>query len=873
MVTDLYLDDAPQVVLRFNRNFVFAAVFFVFGAAALLDMNIQGPSFQAALDTATLLVDALVSLLFWDVSANSGDALAQFISATFATMAVAHLLRAIPMFDLLDGRRDLDLSQLQWRVGGLIPVVYGQIAGLGAALLLWRRTPKHVWLFVLGLVAAIVAFAEIFQYLPVRTYSGFLGISVPALVPAPLLWGAIAIGYWRMRSSTEVSRAISFSAAIFAAASLLMLYSHLEQDSISLAAQLGKLTGSAFLLICLMQIGASDTVRRQVAETKLKALNRDLEDRVSDRTAQLTQANEDLLAAAASRERADTKLRAQYERLKLLDQITRAIAARQDTKSVFQVIANSLESRLPADFVAICQYDYQRHTLTVSNVGAGGMELASALGMSPQSQIEIDENGLSRAVRGQLVYEPDVSAVPFPFPQRLARQNLHALVVIPLIVEARPFGVMIAARYTENAFDSTDCEFLKQLGEHTAIAAHQARLYSNLQDAYEDLRNTQKAVMQQERLRALGQMASGIAHDINNAISPVSLYTETLLESDAATAAPIRSYLTTVKRVIDDVAATVGRLREFYREREPQMPTVPVDLNQIAQQVAELTRARWNDLPQRRGIAISLRCDLDPSLPLVDAVEHEIREALTNLVFNAVDALPEGGAIALRTGICRGTEDRARRVALDVADNGVGMDEATRLRCMEPFFTTKGERGTGLGLAMVYGIANRQKADLEIESAPGAGTTVRLMFTPSAGTRIAAAASRSHKPQRPLKLLVIDDDPAVLESTAVALERDGHEVTKVSGGREGIEAFKAASESGKPYSAVFTDLGMPHMDGTQVAQVIKQLSSKTPVVLLTGWGRRMRADDDVSSNIDYSLGKPPSLKEIREVLVQISSET
>ena len=169
-------------------------------------------------------------------------------------------------------------------------------------------------------------------------------------------------------------------------------------------------------------------------------------------------------------------------------------------------------------------------------------------------------------MRGQLVYEPDVSAVDFPFPRRLAGGGLHSVVAAPLLFESQVFGILIASRRQVNGFSSGDCEFLRQLSEHVALAAHQAQVYTALEQAYEDLRQTQQTVMRQERLRALGQMASGIAHDINNAVSPVALYTESLLETEPNLSPRTREYLETTQRAIDDVAHTVARMREFYRQ-------------------------------------------------------------------------------------------------------------------------------------------------------------------------------------------------------------------------------------------------------------------------------------------------------------------
>ena len=163
----------------------------------------------------------------------------------------------------------------------------------------------------------------------------------------------------------------------------------------------------------------------------------------------------------------------------------------------------------------------------------------------------------------------------------------------PLLVESQVFGVLVAARRGPRDFSSSDCEFLRQLSEHVALAANQADLYGVLQKAYDDLHASQLVVMRQERLRALGQMASGIAHDINNAISPIGLYAESLLETEPGLSAQGRESLQVIARAIDDVAATVARMREFYRQREPQLALSTVNINQLIQHAVDLTRARW----------------------------------------------------------------------------------------------------------------------------------------------------------------------------------------------------------------------------------------------------------------------------------------
>jgi signal transduction histidine kinase/CheY-like chemotaxis protein len=606
------------------------------------------------------------------------------------------------------------------------------------------------------------------------------------------------------------------------------------------------------------------------ARAMLREVNKDLDKRVRDRTSDLAQTVGALESEVAQHKNTERRLQTQLERLSLLDQITRAIGERQDLLSVFQVVVRSLEDHLPIDFGCVCLYDSVTEKLTVTCVGIRSEALAMQLALTEEAHVSIDQNGLSRCVRGELVYEPDLSQLDFPFPKRLASGGLGSVVAAPLLVESKVFGLLIAARQQAQGFSSSDCEFLRQLSEHVALAAHQTQIYTALQQAYDDLRQTQQIVMQQERLRALGQMASGIAHDINNAISPIALYTELLLDKEPGLSARTREYLKTTQTAIEDVAHTVARMREFYREREPQLILLPVDLSHLAQQVLDLTRARWSDMPQKRGVMIHLQSELASNLPPIAGVESEIREALINLVFNAVDAMPEGGTLTLRTKTSG--EPGQEHVDVEVADSGIGMDEETRRRCLEPFFTTKGERGTGLGLAMVYGVAQRHNAEVDVDSARGKGTCVRMRFSVAteAGSDTATVPPNEPIPSRK-RILIVDDDPLLIKSLRDALESDGHAVIAAHGGQEGITLFQSAQDRREPFAVVITDLGMPYVDGRKVASAVKTTCPSTPVILLTGWGQRIVAEGDVPPHVNRVLSKPPKLRELRAALAEIET--
>jgi signal transduction histidine kinase/ActR/RegA family two-component response regulator len=611
-------------------------------------------------------------------------------------------------------------------------------------------------------------------------------------------------------------------------------------------------------------VGPRDDEIGKLSEV-LQAFQRNVEE-VRRTAEELDRSSTALKTEVGVRRQAEEKAQYQLERLALLHQISRAIGERQDLDSIFQVAVANVEDRLPADFACMCMFDRADNLLVVARVGAKSLPLAERMLMAPGGQVPIDRNGLSKCVSGRLVYEPDLRDLDFPFPERLVSAGLRSFVGAPLQVESNVFGALIVARTEKNAFSSGECEFLRQLSEHIALAAHQAQLNTALKQAYDDLRQTQDAVMQQERLRALGQMASGVAHDINNALSPIALYTESLLLTEAGLTPAGRQKLEIVQRAIDDAARTIARMNDFYRRRDAQLALTPVASDVLLQQVIDLTQARWRDMSQERGATFDVRTEFGADMPPILGVESELREALTNLVFNAIDAMPDGGAITMRTKLKRGPDALGREMLeIEVADTGIGMDEETRIRCLEPFFTTKGERGTGLGLAMVYGVVQRHAGGLEIDSTPSQGTTMRLVL-PTTTAASAANATETAMPRARLRLLIVDDDPILLRSLRDVLETDGHVVTPASGGAEGIEAFEAGRASGKPFDAVITDLGMPRIDGRRVAAGIKESSPATPVLLLTGWGERLKAEDEMPPHVDRVLSKPPKLAELRAAL-------
>lgn len=406
----------------------------------------------------------------------------------------------------------------------------------------------------------------------------------------------------------------------------------------------------------------------------------------------------------------------------------------------------------------------------------------------------------------------------------------------------------------------------------------QVRVTHGVQKAYEELRRTQEVVVQQERLRALGQMASGVAHDVNNALSPIVAYSEMLLESLPELPESARHYLDIIRKSGQDIAKIVARMREFYRRRSDSESLVPVDLNQIIPEVVELSRPRWRDISQRDGVAIKIEQKLEPGLPLLSSDASELREALINLVFNAVDALPRGGNIRLTSRSLRVPPRKSgsppgRLLQVEVLDNGIGMDEKIRQRCLEPFFSTKTlHGGTGLGLAMVYGMVQRHQGKIEIESSPQNGTCIRLSFPlEESAAKIRRETPMPVQKARSLSILCVDDDEPIRELLDICLTNYHHRVVTAPDGMNGMKLFLAAKENHQPFEVVITDLGMPHMDGHQLARSIKAESPLTPIIMMTGWGAMIKEDGETSPEVDAVVCKPPRIQELNELILRIST--
>jgi signal transduction histidine kinase/CheY-like chemotaxis protein len=424
--------------------------------------------------------------------------------------------------------------------------------------------------------------------------------------------------------------------------------------------------------------------------------------------------------------------------------------------------------------------------------------------------------------------------------------------LLPLRARGKVVGLLaVDNKVSGRLFTSESVPLLRIFAPQAAVAIENARLVESLQQALDDLKAAQEQLVRGETLRSLGEMAAGAAHHLNNLLAVVVARIQLLLRK--ALDPKLQRSLEIVEQAALDGAEVVRRVQQFARVWPREEP-VPVYLNQIAEEALEFTRLRWQNEARARGVEIDASL-LPGQIPCISGQPAELREVVTNLVLNAVDALPNGGKIVLRSWA------EHKSALLSVSDNGVGMSKEARRQVFEPFFTTKGVKSTGLGLSVVHGIVESHSGSVVLESEEGQGTTVTLHF-PALPSPASPSASQMRQATRAARLLVIDDEPEVLDVLKEMLASLGHAVTAASRGPEGLALLER-----ERYDLVLTDLAMPGMTGWQVAQAVKSRWPDLPVILLTGWADQV--DPSHTSWVDRLLKKPFQLGQIEETLAAL----
>jgi GAF domain-containing protein/CheY-like chemotaxis protein len=455
----------------------------------------------------------------------------------------------------------------------------------------------------------------------------------------------------------------------------------------------------------------------------------------------------------------------------------------------------------------------------------------------------------------------------------------HSVLLAPTMVHGEALGALFMVWWgTGREFTPEEIRLTQGVASHVGLAMENAELSRQTQQklaeterlveslsvlseerarAHSELAAAQDQLVRTEKLRAMGEMASGVAHDFNNVLASILGRAQLLLRR--VEEPKLRQWLEVIERSALDGARTVRRLQDFTRIRRDH-PVVPVNLNQVVQQTLEATESSWRQESQRRGIRTEVVTALTPTLPEVPGDPAELREALTNLILNALDAMPAGGTLALSTSAAAG------QVEIAVADTGIGIPANIRHKIFDPFFTTKGPKGTGLGLSMTYGILARHGARISVESEEGRGTKFRLAFpvTDEAMDAVQTAPA-PHAPARSLNCLVVDDEEVVAAVLGDMLTSEGHKVEIADGGQQALTRFSAGA-----FDLVLTDLAMPGMTGWEVARAIKNMASAVRVVLVSGFGVEVPPEDLQAHGVDLVLPKPLKLQDIASAVALVT---
>ncbi|HEY9403953.1 MAG TPA: ATP-binding protein [Pyrinomonadaceae bacterium] len=403
--------------------------------------------------------------------------------------------------------------------------------------------------------------------------------------------------------------------------------------------------------------------------------------------------------------------------------------------------------------------------------------------------------------------------------------------------------------------------YLKNIEASTAQAEQAERHVAELSLHIAEQERLRQQFSQLEKLSALGELASGVAHDFNNTLAGILGRAQLMLRTDDPE--KLARGLQIIIKTAEDGAKTVKRIQDFARQRRDH-DFAPIAVDQLLFDVGEMTRPRWKDHAEANNVYIRLNLQIN-SNSLVRGDESELREVLVNMVFNAVDAMPAGGTLTLAT------HETGEHVVISVSDTGCGMTPEVRSRIFDPFFTTKGKAGNGLGLAVSYGIIHRHAGEIEVETEPTRGATFKIKLpiakgalkemqataeTPFAVPALSLVAEASRT-----RILVVDDEAHVRELLCEMVESEGCEVIAANNGTDALALFEAGN-----FDAVFTDIGMPGMSGWELARAIRARNAELPLAVITGWGDAVGSDEQKAAQVNWVVTKPFSMQRVSEII-------
>src|SRR5919201_1322228 len=571
--------------------------------------------------------------------------------------------------------------------------------------------------------------------------------------------------------------------------------------------------------------------------------------------------------AAVALENADLYRRAseRADKLTTLSALTRLITGAAASREVFGAVAEAAVRLLAEHASQVWVNDPASGMLRIEGTVSVEPVLGENLARFKAISHGDGHTGSVFATRKPLLVR-DLRAEPrFLNHAMVSDGHVSAYAGIPLVAaEGAAMGVLSLLFGERGDFADEEKELVRLLADQAAIAIVQAQLYGEAErrrrqaeEMAENLERSQGQLVKTERLRALGEMAAGVAHDFNNLLSVILGRAELMLRRIREPAV-VRD-LEAVRRAAQDGADTVRRIQEFTRTRRTRA-FERVDLGAVAREVVEMTRPQWEREAQSRGVRYEFT--VEGTAPPVAGRPEELREVLTNLVTNAVDAMPDGGRCTVRLASER------EWATVSVCDTGVGMEEDMRRRVFEPFFTSKGPRGTGLGLAVSWGIVTRHGGTIEVESVPGRGSTfvVRLpvpVALPDAVTGVAVAP-----PTRAARVLIIEDEPRAQSVLAPLPRAGGYIVTVAKDGTNGLDRCEE-----EPIDIVLSDISMPGLSGWEVAARLRGRFPTIPIGFVTGWGDQLDTERLARTGVSFVIAKPFQTLDVLRYVAQALSAT
>jgi len=567
-----------------------------------------------------------------------------------------------------------------------------------------------------------------------------------------------------------------------------------------------------------------------------------------------TAANQAAVAIENTRLYQEAKDRAEW--IDMTSRLTRVIGSSLEMDEVYETFTAALKNLVDFDRISIALIEGDRlRYLEVSS------ETPTDLGQGTLVPLKRSAAEWVLANKCTNIERDFAEERQFPVDETHLRSGLRSAIRVPLLSKGEVFGTLNLTSRWPNAYGEREQKILEQIAGQLAIAIQNALLfeqakqaYEQAKRAYEELNVAHEYMVRSEKLRALGEMAGGVAHDFNNVLSVVLGRAQLALED--AQDPRLNKNIKAIEQAALDAAKTVRRLQDFTRVRTDQ-DFDNVNVTHLVKSTLQMAEPRLAERWERNGVEINVGVDLS-MVGSVRGDSAELREALINIIFNAVDAMPDGGKINLKGW----REDN--QVVLSIADTGIGISDEVKSRIFDPFFSTKGHEGVGLGLSITYGIITRHGGSIDVESKLGDGSTFNVRLPLGNGGKGKAPSDSQPEPTEMATIMVVDDDPEVSEVLELMLAQMGHQTTIVAKGEEAITLFEQGD-----YRLVITDLGMPDISGWDVAKAVKQMKPGTPVLLITGWGVQLDGKDMDGAGIDGVIAKPFGKRALGDQLARL----